>query len=595
MHFSNIKVKQKILLGIFSPLLLLIVLTGTVFFALDRLDETEHWVAHTQKVITNANSIITSAINIETGMRGYLLTGQQDYLEPYEKGSQLVYHQLEELRNLVKDNQPQVAQLWEAETILHEWQDSVTQPSIALRRVISREKGIHDMAQLAEEQKSLHYTNKIDNQINQFIEEEKHLLKARIEALRSQLNMEDLLFNDPLEQITGWTNRTQLTIDQAHQTASLIKDMETAIRGYLLSGTEQLLKPYHQGEEQFEKSFKQLTLLVSDNPSQLQLLEEIAQNVEAWDHELIHPMIELRREISSAKTMDDMAELVATGRGKLHFDNFRGVMAEFTEEEERLMALRKTDAKTTTQWVYLTILLCTLGSLLIGGSLSYMIGRNISIGITQMADALRRLSSGDKTTIIPGSDRKDEIGEMAFAADIFKAHLDRIEQLSITDELTGLYNRRKFNTDFPQELNRAQRDKKSLALLILDIDHFKHYNDTYGHQEGDKVLQTIGETMKQTFLRAGDFSYRLGGEEFGVLLSSSQPHELKTMAERIRINIEALGIPHAHNTAAPVVTTSIGMMIVSEDHTETPNAIYRATDDALYRAKEAGRNRVVIT
>ena len=259
------------------------------------------------------------------------------------------------------------------------------------------------------------------------------------------------------------------------------------------------------------------------------------------------------------------------------------------------MELRQADADATTQWVYASILICTLGSLLIGGSLAYMIGGNISAGVTQMADALRRLSGGDESISIPGKERKDEIGEMAYAADIFKEHLHRIEQLSITDDLTSLYNRRKFNTEFPTELNRARRDKKSLALLMLDVDHFKHYNDTYGHLEGDRVLQTIGQTLKQTFLRAGDLSFRLGGEEFGVILSSTQSDEFAAMAERIRTNIEALGIPHAHNTAAPVVTISIGMMIVPEDNTEAPNVIYRTADEALYRAKEAGRNRVEIS
>jgi diguanylate cyclase (GGDEF)-like protein/PAS domain S-box-containing protein len=169
-----------------------------------------------------------------------------------------------------------------------------------------------------------------------------------------------------------------------------------------------------------------------------------------------------------------------------------------------------------------------------------------------------------------------------------------VERLSITDELTGLYNRRKFNVDIAKELNCAERDKKNLALLMLDIDHFKLYNDTYGHHEGDKVLHAIGQTLQQTFLRAGDLSFRLGGEEFGVILSCKKTADFISMAEQVRANIEALGIPHADNTVAPVVTTSIGIAIVSEGDSKSPIALYRAADEALYQAKQAGRNRVEI-
>ena len=169
-----------------------------------------------------------------------------------------------------------------------------------------------------------------------------------------------------------------------------------------------------------------------------------------------------------------------------------------------------------------------------------------------------------------------------------------VEQLSITDELTGLYNRRKFNVDIAKELNCAGRDHKNLALLMMDIDHFKRYNDTYGHHEGDRVLQAIGQTLRQTFLRAGDLSFRLGGEEFGVIISCPQVADFTSMAEQIRANIQALGIPHAHNTAASVVTTSIGMAIVPEGDSKSPKVLYRAADEALYCAKQAGRNRVEI-
>jgi len=131
--------------------LLLFFLASTVFYTLNKLEETELWVIHTQKVLADHNDILNSAINIETGMRGYLLTGQDTYLEPYEIGSMNIYSQFDALRKTVSDNPQQVERLRNAESILRDWQGSITRPSIALRRTISNEKDMHDMAKMANE------------------------------------------------------------------------------------------------------------------------------------------------------------------------------------------------------------------------------------------------------------------------------------------------------------------------------------------------------------------------------------------------------------------------------------------------------------
>jgi len=170
----------------------------------------------------------------------------------------------------------------------------------------------------------------------------------------------------------------------------------------------------------------------------------------------------------------------------------------------------------------------------------------------------------------------------------------RIEDLSITDELTGLYNRRHFNRVFPQELNRARRDGRPFAFVMLDVDHFKNYNDTYGHQEGDEVLRQVGKVLKQELRRSGDFAFRLGGEEFGAVLAIRNRQEALAVTEKLRRAIAALAIPHAKNSAAAVVTISAGLSLTEEEPgTETaPDVLYRQADAALYQAKENGRNQV---
>ncbi len=168
----------------------------------------------------------------------------------------------------------------------------------------------------------------------------------------------------------------------------------------------------------------------------------------------------------------------------------------------------------------------------------------------------------------------------------------RIEKLSITDVLTGLYNRRFFDETIKKELGRAMRNNKTLSFAMLDVDYFKQYNDHYGHQKGDDVLSSIGLTLQQLLSRSSDFCFRLGGEEFGILLSDLSPEQSLTFTESIREAIELLAIEHRWSDAANVVTASFGLLVITPTPGITVDTIYKKTDQALYRAKQEGRNRI---
>ena len=168
----------------------------------------------------------------------------------------------------------------------------------------------------------------------------------------------------------------------------------------------------------------------------------------------------------------------------------------------------------------------------------------------------------------------------------------RIEEISIHDELTKLYNRRHFNKVLHDELNRAKRDKKLLSFMMIDVDNFKLYNDNYGHQEGDNVLFEIANVLNNYCKRAGDFAFRLGGEEFGILFSELTKEESKIYADAIREAVEDLKIPHEKNSISSFVTISVGLLSISPDEKITEDEIYKKADDLLYKAKESGRNRV---
>jgi diguanylate cyclase (GGDEF)-like protein len=169
----------------------------------------------------------------------------------------------------------------------------------------------------------------------------------------------------------------------------------------------------------------------------------------------------------------------------------------------------------------------------------------------------------------------------------------RLEVLSLLDPLTGVANRRRFDSALELEWRRQARAEKPLSLLLLDVDCFKAFNDSRGHLEGDRCLQRVGELLREAALRAGDLAARYGGEEFAVLLTSAGADAAQAVAERLRAGIEALAIPHPASTVAPVVTASVGVATRLPSGSGSPLDLIAAADEALYRAKRGGRNRVL--
>lgn len=171
--------------------------------------------------------------------------------------------------------------------------------------------------------------------------------------------------------------------------------------------------------------------------------------------------------------------------------------------------------------------------------------------------------------------------------------IEQISHLAATDGLTGLANRRTFDAALDQEWRRAIREETPVALLMMDADCFKQFNDTYGHQQGDQVLRVIAGCVQSTIRRPGDIAARYGGEEFVVLLPSTEAAGAAVIAERIRVAVAARGIEHAHSPMG-IVTISLGVAVCYPRHAEPPGVLIAAADDALYEAKMAGRNRVEV-
>lgn len=172
-----------------------------------------------------------------------------------------------------------------------------------------------------------------------------------------------------------------------------------------------------------------------------------------------------------------------------------------------------------------------------------------------------------------------------------KRQADALRELTLTDGLTGVANRRAFDESLKTEWRRCARARVPLALLLLDIDHFKRFNDTYGHQAGDRCLQKVADAMRRAAMRPQDVVARYGGEEFAILLPQEDLAGAETVAQRIMAEIALLAIPHASGHECGILTVSLGVTSLTPGENVDPGAIVTEADTLLYDAKAAGRNR----
>ena len=170
-----------------------------------------------------------------------------------------------------------------------------------------------------------------------------------------------------------------------------------------------------------------------------------------------------------------------------------------------------------------------------------------------------------------------------------------LEDLVRLDSLTGIPNRRLFEEEFNKEWARAERDKETLSVIIADIDHFKEYNDLYGHPAGDRCLIKVAQAMQGALYRPGDLVARIGGEEFAFLLPRTELSGAISVTEQIRECILALNLPHEAMAVSKQVTLSFGVASSNAASVNSPADLIRASDVALYEAKRRGRNQIVAT
>lgn len=477
---SNLNTKIKVMMVAAIPLILTLGIGLVASLNLDRMSETSRWVNHTQAVLEEANTIVAAAVDMETGMRGYLLAGKETFLDPYQNSVTAVYSNFARLRETVSDNPAQVARLTEAEHVLTQWQTEVAERQIELRRAIGDAATMNDMAREVRKGEGKFYFDNFRVHIGTFIRTEEALLEQRTEEF-SQLISLGTAAAEIVENTVQLVDHTHRVIEKAKDILASAIDMETGMRGFLLSGDPAFLEPYETGQEAFQSLVSELSRTVKDNPAQVERLSEISKLNTEWRTTVIEPILEMRRAIGNAETMDDMADLIGQARGKMLFDQFREIMAAFISEEEGLMALRTAENERTAQTAKTTILGAVSATILIGSGIAWLTGSRIGDAIRTVTTSMKRLADGDSALPIRGQSRRDEVGAMARTLGVFRESIirekaletevrERVEQMAaLLDALPDNY----FRLDM-QGTILDYRIRPGLGISADPVAHFGH-------------------------------------------------------------------------------------------------------------------------
>lgn len=481
---------------------------STVVKTIERVDHTHNVLAATQRLLAHA-------VDMETGMRGYLLAGSEDFLDPYKGGKSNFYLELSKMKETVSDNPAQVARLDEIEILIKSWNNKVSEPAITLRRQIAaNQTSLSVIEALVNKKVGKKYFDAFRSKIIEFSDVETKLMGQRQAAAetakaRIRTNL------DVMKQNEGWVTHTYEVLAQADAVLAAAVDMETGMRGYLLAGQKAFLAPYTNGSTRFFKLASSLSETVKDNPAQVKTLQETQSLIKEWTDKVTEPAINLRRQIGSAKTMDDMADLIGEARGKKYFDQFRSLMSDFSGEERALMEQRQAANVNT---VTVTTWLISLGiavAILIGVGLAWLIGNGIARPISAMVMAMLKLADGDRTVDVPGIQRKDEIGEMAGAVQVFKENAitqDRLEEEQKTtreEQATAQEEQRRRDEEAAavQVKEQEERDERSRRIEDLCSQFDKTVNMALKDVATSSTqMEVTAEEMTRAALQAGEKS-----------------------------------------------------------------------------------------
>ena len=498
---------------------LLILFSSSIFSyrSTQQLILTGAWVSHTLKVKAMVETVISELKDAETGQRGYLLTGERIYLEPYNSSISEIAVLLNELSILTSDNNRQ--------------QKNVTQLTIIINEKLDELKETITLYQLGNKDGSIkliltHHGKRLMDDIRIIINnmqfEESHLLSVRQQEASKAIQTANfftsigsvltLLF---VGTIAFFIKReTALFISESERVTRTIKTSEHMFRNLMESAYDGIAMVNNQGK------------------------------LESVNERLI-----IMTGYTRAELIGNQVELLIPKRFTNH--------VKFRDKYLR---------KPYTRAMGVGIELC----LKCKNGVEFPV--EISLNPVKIDERII------VSILIHDITKKKQMEE-------------ELRYLACHDPLTGLYSRNKMELKINNEIHRAARYKHTLSIFMLDIDHFKDVNDTYGHDVGDVVLKSVAEEIKNS-IRTTDYASRYGGEEFIIILPETVTIKAEELAERLRCKIADFHFT-TNNDIDIKLTVSIGIATFP-NHAKTTHALLKAADTAMYAAKEAGRNQVQV-
>ena len=517
-------------------------------YTIDQLTVSRTWLEHTYTALSRIEQLRSDMETVETARRGFFITRQEQYIQPYHVARQKVFENLDGLQRLLLDNPAQKARLKDVRPIIESLVDLANRDFEAVR---SEAKHPHDtMAQakfLIDQGRQL---------LEQMKSEERELLIKRTAEMDSRQQNLNLV----MAGMTGGflllllfsfftahrENLRRLRIEQGLRESEVVSD-RTVRHLSLMQEMTSLLQACNDFGESVDVIRQSAERLFKTDGGALYLFRESRNQLEAaltWG------------DSNNSKTMFHPEDCWALKRGEPHK----------LDHKHHLLACNH--MREAADACSLCMPVVAQGNVL---GIFYLQGNPDQA----ISDVEYRLAA----TLA---------SQVALALSNIRLR-DTLRDLSVRDPLTGLFNRRYMEESLQREIATAKRKDRQLGVAILDLDHFKKFNDTFGHDAGDLLLRETGALLQQNS-RAGDIACRFGGEEFVMIYPEASPEIIVKLAEDLRQAIHAMQVQH-YGRPLGQVSASFGLAFFPR-HGDTTDALLRAADIALYEAKAAGRNCV---
>jgi methyl-accepting chemotaxis protein len=429
MRLKDIGLKTKIVGGGLIPIALaaaLLVLVGMSFGSVIR---SISWVDHTHRTIRQTVEIQATAMGMMAWLRGFLLTGNERFANEYKSREAEVEKQLTILKKTVSDNDALAQKLAHAEELFNGWAKNTIPKGAQMRRDILAGKSMDDMVALvASEQGSKHF--------DQF----RTLMQSYIQTRQTALTRfrDEAANAAPVEgshYASKPSDKPYVTLQLAKDTLTAALDMETGLRGYLLSGKDEYLHPYKSGSELAQALLSQQKALVAKDPGEEKLIKDLELSLTTWIKEVAEPEIALRKQISASTQLGDLIKEVAGASTKQSFAAFDETLAAFKEIEENLLKEREQAAQQTASWMQ-SMLVAGMGIVILASLvISYLLARAIARPLTEAVNVAEGICAGDLSRTLEAGGH-DEVGRLTQAFNQMVGYLR--DQTSKTSDVIGV-------------------------------------------------------------------------------------------------------------------------------------------------------------